>query len=335
MRLLILLSHERNSRILAEKLTPYYDICTENSALTSGEFDLCIVDSNTLRRFRSELEAHTRAEEPVFLPYLLVVNRDVDQVDTAALELVDEVISMPIVLEELAPRLKSLLRTRHLTWEMSERDQVEEMAATISHDLRNPLNVARGNLELGRETNEDEFFETTADALDRMSTLIDDLLSFAKQEYATPDFAPVSIADIATRSWDLLETGDATFHLELDDDTVIVADPSRLQELFSNLFRNACEHNDGQLTVTVGPLSDGFFVADDGAGIPVADRVSVFETGYSTNTDGTGFGLPIVKRICDAHSWTVSVSDSTTGGAQFDITGVQFIDGVSASPGGE
>ncbi|WP_225317798.1 HAMP domain-containing sensor histidine kinase [Haloferax sp. CBA1148] len=218
---------------------------------------------------------------------------------------------------------------------MSERDQVEEMAATISHDLRNPLNVARGNLELGRETNEDEFFETTADALDRMSTLIDDLLSFAKQEYATPDFAPVSIADIATRSWDLLETGDATFHLELDDDTVIVADPSRLQELFSNLFRNACEHNDGQLTVTVGPLSDGFFVADDGAGIPVADRVSVFETGYSTNTDGTGFGLPIVKRICDAHSWTVSVSDSTTGGAQFDITGVQFIDGVSASPGGE
>ncbi|KTG26669.1 signal-transducing histidine kinase / response regulator [Haloferax profundi] len=335
MRLLLLLSHEQNRRLLAEKLTPYYDISTADSDLTSGGFDLCIVDSTTLRRFRSELESHARAEEPVFLPYLLVVDRDVDQVETTALELVDEVISVPIVLEELGPRLKSLLRTRRLTQELSERNQVEEMAAIISHDLRNPLNVARGNLELGRETNEDDYFETTAKALDRMSTLIDDLLSFAKQEYATPDFTSVSIRDVAARSWHLLETGDATFHLELEDDTVVVADPSRLQELFSNLFRNACEHNDERLTVTVGTLPDGFFVADDGVGISEAERASVFETGYSTNTDGTGFGLPIVKRIGDVHSWAVSVTDSTTGGAQFDFTGVQFVDEVSTPLGRE
>ncbi|KAB1191210.1 MULTISPECIES: HAMP domain-containing sensor histidine kinase [Haloferax] len=326
MQLLLLLSHDRNQEVLSEKLTPYYDVSTSVELLDSGGFDLCIFDEDSLHTHRQQLVAHKHAEDPVFLPYLLVATRGADEIDTAVLELVDELIMAPILLEELGPRLKSLLRNRRLAQELSEREELEEMAAIISHDLRNPLNIARGNLELGRETKSDEYLQTTEDALKRMSSLIDDLLSFAKQEYSNLAPQPVSLRDVASRSWDLVETGDVTLDIGLPDDTVVMADASRVQKLFSNLYRNAYEHNGGQLTVTVGRLADGFFVADDGTGIPEEDRSTVFERGYTTNDDGTGFGLPIVKRVGTAHSWTVEVTESESGGAQFEFTGVEFLD---------
>ncbi|WP_416841527.1 sensor histidine kinase [Haloferax sp. DFSO52] len=326
MRLLLLLSHDRNREILSEKLTPYYDVSSSLDSLNSGDFDLCILDERSLQHHRSKLVAHKHAEEPVFLPYLLVARGELGQLDTSVLELVDEVITVPIQLAELAPRLRSLLRTRRLSQEVSERDQLEQMAAIISHDLRNPLNVARGNLELGRETQSDEYLQTTEEALKRMSSLIDDLLSFAKQEYSNLEVQHVSLRNIASHSWDLVETGECSLEVEFPYDTLVVADPNRLQKLLANLYRNAYEHNDQTLTVTVGRLDDGFFVADDGRGIPEEDRTAVFERGYSTNVDGTGFGLPIVKRVCNAHSWAIEITESDTGGARFDVTGVEFID---------
>jgi signal transduction histidine kinase len=75
------------------------------------------------------------------------------------------------------------------------------------------------------------------------------------------------------------------------------------------------------VTVTVGALDDGpgFFVADDGVGIAADERDSVLEMGYSTASDGTGFGLGIVTEIARAHDWTVDVDESATGGARFVI----------------
>ncbi|WP_411969039.1 sensor histidine kinase [Haloferax sp. YSSS75] len=334
MRLLLLFSHDRNREILSKKLTPYYDVSTSTDTLDDGSFDLCILDEGSLKTHRRTLVAHKHAEEPVFLPYLLVARTDVDQLDTSVLELVDEIITVPILLEELGPRLKSLLRNRRLAQELSERDELEQMAAIISHDLRNPLNVARGNLELGRETQSDEYLQTTEDALERMNSLIEDLLSFAKQEYSNLNVDLVSLGSIASRSWDLVETGDAELAVELPRDVFLMADSSRLQKLFANLYRNAYEHNDDHLTVTVGLLEDGFYVADDGVGVPEEDRLTVFERGYSTNDDGTGFGLPIVKRVADAHSWSVAITESESGGAKFDVTGVELLD-QSGSPLGE
>jgi signal transduction histidine kinase len=75
------------------------------------------------------------------------------------------------------------------------------------------------------------------------------------------------------------------------------------------------------VTVTVGGLPDGFFVADDGPGIPPEDRERVFETGYSTSAEGTGFGLRIVREVAQAHGWDVSVTESDGGGARFEIRG--------------
>jgi signal transduction histidine kinase len=100
------------------------------------------------------------------------------------------------------------------------------------------------------------------------------------------------------------------------------AEWQRLRQLFENLFRNAVEHGGDQVSVTIGELEDGFYVADDGPGIPAEDRQSVFEYGESTAEDGTGLGLAIVRRVAEAHGWTVSVTDSDTGGARLEVSGI-------------
>ncbi|MFB6271074.1 MAG: sensor histidine kinase, partial [Halobacterium sp.] len=87
------------------------------------------------------------------------------------------------------------------------------------------------------------------------------------------------------------------------------------------------------VTVTVGDAgSDGFYVADDGPGIPESERDAVFEGGYTTAEDGTGFGLAIVEDIVEAHGWTVDVTASEDGGARFDVRGVTTADPSPSPP---
>ena len=138
------------------------------------------------------------------------------------------------------------------------------------------------------------------------------------------------------------------------------ADPGRLTRALENLFRNAVEHGstsprsparedsvehgstcsrpkaddtahppraDGSsgdpLEIRVGSLDGerGFFVADDGPGIPPATRERAFDPGFTTVADGTGLGLAIVHRIFEAHGWSVEVTESEAGGARFVVRG--------------
>ena len=103
-----------------------------------------------------------------------------------------------------------------------------------------------------------------------------------------------------------------------------MADESRLQQLFENLFRNAVEHAGPDVRVTVGATTDGLYVADTGPGIPPSKRERVFETGYTTEGKGTGFGLSIVQQIAAGHGWEIQVTEADGGGARFDITGIEF-----------
>jgi len=216
-----------------------------------------------------------------------------------------------------------------------QNERLEEFASVVSHDLRNPLSVAAGSLELAREECESDRLDAIGDAIDRMETLIENLLALAREGEAVSEREPVDLAAAAKRHWERVETADAA--LVVDADRVVEADPSRLAQLFENLFRNSVEHGsagarahsddaghgDGTVTITVGELDDGegFFVADDGPGIPEADREHVFEAGYS-DADGTGFGLAIVEGIAAAHGWEIAVVESEAGGARFEITGV-------------
>jgi len=203
-----------------------------------------------------------------------------------------------------------------------QNERLEEFASIVSHDLRNPLNIAQGHLDLlARETDSDHV-ETVAGALERMETLIGETLELARQGEMVTETEPLVLHEIVEGCWEMVATGDAT--LEREAEATIYGDPERVKQLFENLFRNAVEHGGPDVTITVGRLDDGFFLADDGPGIPADKREDVFETGHTTIEDGTGFGLPIVKGIVEAHDWTIRIAESEAGGARFEITGVDI-----------
>ncbi|MGQ3328595.1 PAS domain-containing protein [Halorubrum sp. FL23] len=210
-------------------------------------------------------------------------------------------------------------RERELT---EQNDRLEEFASIVSHDLRNPITVAEGHLELAATECDSEHLEHVKRAHERMWALIEDLLTLAREGEAVTEFESVALTGLIQGCWANVETGDAT--LITDTDRTVRADKSRLKQLFENLIRNAIEHGDGDVTVTVGETDAGFYVEDDGPGIPADEREAIFDAGYSTQADGTGFGLGIVQRVVEAHEWEIDVTDGDEGGARFEITGVEF-----------
>ena len=206
-----------------------------------------------------------------------------------------------------------------------QNERLEAFARAVSHDLQNPLTVARGRLEMAIEDGGTEHLETVAEAHDRMGRLIDDLLALAREGASATDVEVVDPAGIATDCWAGTETTDATLRVECDRS--IRADRGRLRQLLENLFVNAVDHGGPDATVTVGELPDGagFYVADDGTGLPEDGVDRLFEAGYTTSEEGTGLGLAIVADVADAHGWTVDVTGSEGGGARFAFSGVEFV----------
>ena len=135
---------------------------------------------------------------------------------------------------------------------------------------------------------------------------------------------PVVLSNIAEQSWQTTMTESA--ELCTGTDKLIHADGSSLQQLFENLYRNAVEHGGREVTVRVGEMENGFYVADTGVGIPESDTEVVFDAGYSTGDDGTGFGLRIVEAIADAHGWNTTLTESKQGGAQFEFSNVSTVE---------
>lgn len=205
---------------------------------------------------------------------------------------------------------------------------VDRVASVISHDLRNPLDVARARLRAGRELDSGEHFDHVEQAHDRMERIIQDVLTLARGEDVVNPEERVDLGTLAREAWRTVETNGAELEVEAELPTVN-ADRDRVSRLFENLFRNSVEHGTGTgpggepITVTVGRLAEGFFVADDGTGIPERERDHIFEAGYTSDDHGTGLGLAIVARIANLHGWTVSAEDSEGGGARFEFTGVE------------
>ncbi|WP_380678021.1 hybrid sensor histidine kinase/response regulator [Salinigranum sp. GCM10025319] len=223
-----------------------------------------------------------------------------------------------------------------------QNERLREFARLVSHDLRNPLNVAEGYLALVEESADEdqaENLDRIRSAHDRMRRLIDDMLRLSREGRVVDNPEPVSVAEIAEAAALTVGLGDGSYTI---DEALpwIQADEERLSALFENLFRNAVEHAGPDPIVRVAPLADddgvcGFFVEDDGPGIPENRHVKVFESGFTTDPSGTGFGLAIVKRITNAHGWTVSVRDGTEGGARFEFRGVEVVaDDEEGSSGG-
>jgi signal transduction histidine kinase len=265
-------------------------------------------------------------------------------------DLVDEVAVMPLAVELVFEHASAIVATAFIVIAMAQladhyreqrriidarneelerehallvrqNERLEEFTSIVSHDLRNPLAVANGSLQLYRETDDEANLDRLSQALGRMERLIDDLLSLARQGKVVEEPAPVELAPIARTAW-ADASGDPAA-LSIPEGVVLFADPARLEQLFGNLFRNARQHAGPDVSVVVERLPDGFAVEDDGPGLPPDAREEVFTRGYTTAADGNGMGLSIVQRIAEAHGWAVRAADNE-GGARFEFTGVEL-----------
>ncbi|GGM59549.1 ATP-binding protein [Halarchaeum rubridurum] len=217
----------------------------------------------------------------------------------------------------LAANVEAALERAEREAKLEEKNErLERFASVISHDLRNPLTVAQGYLDLGRGGDEGAF-ERVEGALDRMEQLLDELSTLARQGEGIGSLATVDLDATARAAWEQVATGDAD--LRIADSRELRADRNRLQQLLENLFTNAVTHGGSDLTVVVEATADGFAVEDTGGGIPEAERERIFESGYTTDASGSGLGLTIVQEIADAHGWSVSVTEGSRGGARFEF----------------
>ena len=266
-----------------------------------------VTDGGTATEFIADTDSRRRI-------YDIEVTRVTDQFDTTQ--------GYMIVLRDITDRKQ---RERQLE---EQNERLEEFADIVSHDLRNPLSTAEGWVAAvtdaldGEEPDVDTAqmgLDHIAHSHDRMDELIDVLLTMARQGQTVADPEPVSLETCATKAWATAETGEMT--LRVDTDRTVPADPARLRQAFENLFRNANDHSEAA-TVVVTTTPEGFAVEDDGIGIDPDDREDLFAFGYSTNEEGTGIGLAVVKRIIEAHGWRITVGESDDGGACFEVTGV-------------
>ncbi|MFB6164068.1 MAG: histidine kinase N-terminal 7TM domain-containing protein [Haloarculaceae archaeon] len=219
-----------------------------------------------------------------------------------------------------------------------QNEQLESFASIVSHDLRNPLNVAEGRIELIEAETDTDHVEPAKDALGRMREIIDDVLTLARTGQTVSETERVDLGELAERAWENVDTREATLTVELDREADV--DPTRMLEVFENLFRNAVEHGREDVAITVGPIegapdtadgilppgesATGIYVADDGPGIPEDKREDVLQQGVTTSDTGTGFGLSICKTIVEAHGGSIAISESDGSGARFEITGDAF-----------
>lgn len=208
-----------------------------------------------------------------------------------------------------------------------QRERLDQFADILAHDIRNPLSVAQGYTELAQQDYGHPELDDIAQALSRIEELVADVLVLSKGGKDIGDVEPVVVTESARQAWKTVETHDATLDIEGDLGR-IEADESRFRELLGNVFRNAVEHGGSDVTVRIGrlPATDGLYIADDGTGLAPEAQHHLFEYGYSTQSQGTGYGLSIVNQIADAHGWSITAGNVTDGGARFEITGIEFLE---------
>ncbi|GAB3019790.1 HAMP domain-containing sensor histidine kinase [Nocardioides flavus (ex Wang et al. 2016)] len=200
------------------------------------------------------------------------------------------------------------------------------------HELKTPLTVLRGHLELLEHEDPDELVRTRdllLDEVDRMSRLVGDLMLLAKSR--RPDFLVLGEVELATLTQSVLAKaralGERDWSLDAAARGRAVLDEQRITQALLQLADNAVKHTDDGSVVAIGSSLDGdevrLWVRDTGDGIPTEDRACVVErfgrSHVRAGDDGFGLGLSIVSAIAEAHGGTVRITDAEPHGAHVEV----------------
>ena len=239
---------------------------------------------------------------------------------------------------ELSIMLESYLELHHARVRQAERlGTLGQLAASVSHELKNPLGVINTSLHLlGGELGKlpaGSVAPAVATHLARIqrgsklaARLASQLLDFARGKQ--PELRSFALAALLDDSLAMVEEREGVeIEVRCDPpDAIVHADPGQLAQALANLVRNACEaireqRIGGKVTVRArrDPLGVVLVVADDGPGITPEHRDRIFEPLYTTRSTGTGLGLSITRDLIEAHGGRISVSTSPGSGAVFTI----------------
>lgn len=200
-------------------------------------------------------------------------------------------------------------------------ERVDAFTNNLQHDLKTPLQVGISHLAFARETGSEESLDKIGSAFDRIEEMVDDMGSMTKLARPEDNIEQtVDLVDVIDGVWDVIRTDDATLTVDLPEETRLHADLNSLRPVIENLFKNAITHAGQDVTITVGATAaGGFYVADDGPGIPTHDRDAILQAGYTTSADGSGRGLHMISDTVADNDWNLVVTDSVGGGARFEI----------------
>lgn len=206
---------------------------------------------------------------------------------------------------------------------------VGQMAAGITHEIRNPMAVVRGFLQLMREKSPptlDHYYRIVMEELDRANGIINDFLSLAQNRPVESEKCHLHdiIKELTPLLWADANLRGQTIEVKLDDSMPeLLLNAKEIKQLILNLSRNAMEAmaEKGQLTLETRVTDQGglLVVSDTGPGIPSGQREKLFEPFFTTKAKGTGLGLALCLSIVERHGGKITV-DSTEGqGTTFTV----------------
>ncbi len=241
-------------------------------------------------------------------------------------------------------RMGSMLVFHDLTRIKQLENGRREFVANVSHELRTPLSMIKGYVEtllegaMHDETVAEKFLHTIDKHADRLTFLIEDLLTISRLESGQENmnFHTVKLHEVVDRVAEDLAQRAVERGVELittiDPQVTVEADAARLQQVFFNLIDNAIKYGgrDGHVRIAAEPAEESGYVdvsvADDGPGIPPEAAERIFERFFrvdkarSREQGGTGLGLAIVKHIVQAHGGEVWVDSGVGAGSRFHFT---------------
>jgi len=231
------------------------------------------------------------------------------------------------------PAVEREVRHNTMVMQTEKQASIDELSSTIAHEIRNPIAAAKS---LVQQMGEDptsvenvEYAQVALDELDRVEKRISHLLRFAKEEdYQFDNVNLASVLDSAlTQMRAKLDTAKVRVSRNYIGGPIVVADPEKLRQVFSNVLDNAIDALQGvaeerhiDLFIENGGKRATVRLRDNGAGIPPEKIDRIFNPFFTTKEKGTGLGMAISRKIVEAHQGTIDVSSETGRGTEFAVS---------------